>query len=77
MAEKLKITYDRIDDVLHIDKVAPYPEQGSERIDEDVVVRLNPRTGEVENIEIRYYFERISRGDVLELPLSANIRLAT
>lgn len=71
----LKITYNRIDDVLHIDKVAPYPEQGSEVLDDDVITRLNPATGEVENIEIRYYFERISRGDVLELPLAASFRL--
>jgi uncharacterized protein YuzE len=76
VAETLKITYDRVGDILHIDKVAPYPEQDSEELDQEVVTRLNPTTGEVENIEILCYSARTSHGEVLELPLTASFRLA-
>jgi len=38
-------------DILYINKTQPYPEQGSEELGDDVVARLNPTTGEIENLE--------------------------
>jgi len=69
MEAKLKLTYDRVGDILYIDKVPPYPEQDSEELDEEVVVRRNPTSGEVENYEILFCVKRFMRGESLELPL--------
>ena len=76
MAGKLTIHYDRVEDILRIEKLPPYPEQGTEQIDEGIVVRLNPNTHEVEGVEIKSYFDRISSGDSIELPLAADLRLS-
>lgn len=34
----------------HFDTCKPYPEQESEELRDEVVARLNPKTGEVENM---------------------------
>ena len=49
MGAKLRFEYDREGDILYIDKCDPYPEQESEELGDDVVARLNPKTGDVEN----------------------------
>jgi len=51
MATNLSFKYDRATDILYIDFVTPYSEQESEELDDEVVIRLNPQTGEVENLE--------------------------
>lgn len=51
MEAKLTFKYDREDDILHIDKCAPYAEQESEELPDEVIARLNPETDEVENLE--------------------------
>jgi uncharacterized protein YuzE len=76
MAEKLSFRYDREADILYIDTVPPYREQESEELGDDVVARVNPRSGEVENLEILFFSTRLLRSDLLELPLSAELRLA-
>jgi len=68
--------YDREGDILDIDKCPPYPEQQSEELVDDVMVRLNPRTGEVENPEVLFFSTRLLRGDLFELPVTADLRLA-
>jgi uncharacterized protein YuzE len=73
---KLTFKYDREADILHIDKCAPYPEQESEELGDDVVARLNPRTGEIENLEVLFFSTRLLRGDLFELPVSADLRVA-
>jgi uncharacterized protein YuzE len=73
---KLTFKYDREADILHIDKCAPYPEQESEELGDDVVARLNPRTGEIENLEVLFFSTRLLRGDLFELPVDANLRVA-
>jgi uncharacterized protein YuzE len=73
MAEKLTFRYDRTGDILYIDKLPPYPEQESEEIGDEVIARLNPSSGEVENIEILFFSKR--GGDLLELPIVADLRL--
>ena len=57
MAERLIFRYDSEGDILHIDQV-PYTEQESEELDDNVVARLNPDTGKVENLDIMFFSSR-------------------
>lgn len=75
MEEKLTFTYDREGDVLYINKKLPYPEQESEEIGDEVIARLNPKTGEVENLEILFFSTRLLRANQIELPIAADLRL--
>lgn len=77
MGAKLTFRYDRVGDILYIDKVPPYPEQDSEELDDEIVVRMHPSTREIENLEILFYTARLRRGDTLELPVEASLKLAT
>ena len=52
MEARLIVEYDRIGDILYLGTVSPYPEQESEELDYGVVARLNPQSGEIENLEI-------------------------
>ncbi|MES4787500.1 MAG: DUF2283 domain-containing protein, partial [Nitrospiraceae bacterium] len=76
MAAKLTFKYDRVADILHIDKRPPYAEQESEELGDDVIARLNPTTGEVENLEVLFFSTRLLRADLFELPVTADLRLA-
>ena len=76
MGAKLSFKYARGADILHIDKCAPYPEQDSEELGDEVVARLNPDTGEIENLEILFFSTRLLRSDLFELPVSAELRVA-
>ena len=75
MEAKLTFNYDREADILYINKRAPYPEQESEELGDEVIARLNPTTGEVENVEVLFFSTRLLRNDLFELPLSADLRL--
>jgi uncharacterized protein YuzE len=75
MAETLSFKYDREGDVLYINKRAPYPEQESEELEDEIIARLNPETGEVENLEVLFFSTRLLRGDMFELPITAQLRL--
>ncbi len=75
MEAMLRFKYDREADILHIDKCPPYTEQESEELGDEVVARLNPQTGEVENLEVLFFSTRLLRSDVLELPVTADLRL--
>jgi uncharacterized protein YuzE len=59
MAAKLIFKYDREGDILYIDKCPPYPEQESEELGDDVIARLNPVTGEIENLEVLFFSTRL------------------
>jgi uncharacterized protein YuzE len=76
MKAKLTFQYDRAGDILYINKCPPYAEQESEELGDDVVARLNPKTGEVENLEVLFFSTRLLRSDLLELPIFAEMRLA-
>jgi uncharacterized protein YuzE len=76
METKLTFKYDREADILHIDKCSPYAEQESEELGDDVVARLNPRTREVENLEVLFFSTRLLRNELFELPVTADLRLA-
>ncbi len=76
MAEKLTFQYDRDADILYIGKREPYADQESEELGDEVIARLNPATGEVENVEVLFFSTRLLRNDILELPIAAELHLA-
>ena len=76
MEARLTFKYEREADILYINTRPPYPEQESEEIGDDVIARLNPRSGEIENLEVLFFSTRLLRGDLFELPIAADLRLA-
>ena len=72
----LRFLYDREADILHIDKCPPHAEQESEELGDEVVARINPSTGEVENLEVLFFSTRLLRNELFELPLAAQLRIA-
>jgi len=76
MEKKLIFEYDREADILYINKRPPYAEQESEELGDDIIARLNPETGEVENLEVMFFSTRLLRNNLFELPVSADFRLA-
>ena len=75
METKLVFKYDREGDILYINKRPPYPEQNSEELGDEVIARLNPKTGEIENLEVLFFSTRLLRNDMFELPISADLHL--
>ena len=53
----------------------PSREQESEERGDDVVARLNPDTGEIENVEVLFFSTRLLRENLFELPVTADLRL--
>ena len=77
MDAKLRFEYDREGDILYINKCDPYPEQESEELGDDVVARLNPKTGDVENVEVLFFSTRLLRKDSFEIPVIAEFKLTS
>ena len=77
METKLRFRYDREADILYIDKRPPYAEQESEELGDEVIARMYPETGAIENLEILFFSTRLLRSDLLELPVDADLRLVT
>lgn len=75
MEAQLIVEYDQVGDILYLGKRPPYHEQESEEIDYGVVARLNPQSGEIENLEILFSSKRAADGGVLRLPISAEFHL--
>ncbi len=73
MEEKLSFKYDCEADILYIDKRPPYSEQESEELDDEVIARLNPDTGEVENLEVLFFSTRLLRSNLFELSIHAEL----
>ena len=73
MAAKLSFKYDREADILYIDTRPPYAEQESEELGDDVIARLNPTSGEIENLEVLFFSTRLLRKDLFELPVHADL----
>lgn len=61
MAANLIIKYDPTGDILYINKCTPYPEQESEELGDDIIVRVNPKTEEIENLEILFFLPKTTR----------------
>ena len=76
MDAKLKFEYDRKGDILYINTRPPYPEQNSEELTDNVIVRMNPKTGIIENVEVLFFSTRLLREDLFELPVIAQLKLA-
>jgi uncharacterized protein YuzE len=75
MDKKLIFQYDRETDILYINICPPYPEQESEELDDEVIVRLNPETSDIESIEILFFSTRLLRKESFQLPIYANLHL--
>lgn len=76
MEQKLTFQYDREADILYINTVTPYAEQDSEDMGNEVVARLNPQTGNVENLEILFFASRLLRKELFSIPITAQLRQA-
>ncbi|MGH7294766.1 MAG: DUF2283 domain-containing protein [Polyangiaceae bacterium] len=76
MDAKLTLRYDREGDVLTIETRPPCAEQDSQEFGDEVVARRNPKTGEVESLEILFFSTRLLRKDRLELPVSTDLHMA-
>jgi uncharacterized protein YuzE len=75
MGTKLSFKYDRDADILHIDRCPPYARQESEELGDDVIARLNPDIGEVENLEVLFFSTRLLRGDLFEVPVTGELHI--
>jgi uncharacterized protein YuzE len=73
MAERLAFRYDREADILYIDTVAPYAAQESEELGDEIIGRLNPQTGKVENLELLFFTGRLLRKNLFSLPIIAEM----
>ena len=72
MDAKLTFEYDRAADLLYINKCPAYAGQESEELGDEVIARLNPATGEIENLEVLFFSMRLLRSDLFELPVTAD-----
>ena len=78
MAEgNLKFRYDRVGDILYIDKCSPYAEQESDEIGNEIIARINPISGAIENLEVLFFSKRLMTSESFELPIEADLRLAS
>ena len=55
IAQNLTIRYDKIGDILYIDRCLPYADQESEEIGDEVVARMNLTTCTIENLAILFF----------------------
>jgi len=76
MAQKLTFQYDREADILHINTVTPYAGQESDELGDEIIARLNPQTGRIENLEVLFFTSRLLRKDFFSLPITADLRQA-
>ena len=76
MGQKLTFEYDADGDILFISQRPPYPEQETRELGDDVIARLNPRTREIENLELLSWSSRLRSGG-FELPVAAVLKPAS
>lgn len=72
---KIRFSYDKTSDTLQIDWCDPYPEQDSRSIEKGVLVRVNPETQVVENLEILDFEARFGKAKRIELPVTGALQL--
>jgi len=56
-------------------KFLPIAEQEAEELGDDVIARLNPTMGEIENLEVLFFSTRLLRSDLFELPVTAELHM--
>lgn len=71
MGTNLTFQYDRGGDILYLNTCMPYPKWESEELDDEIIARFNPKTGEIEKLEVLFFSTRLLREELLELPISA------
>ena len=71
MEKALTLRYDAVGDILYVDTCPPYADQESEELDNEIIARLNPYSGAIENLEILFFSRR--SGDSLPLPINASL----
>ena len=76
MEKRLTFQYDREADILYINTVEPYPEQESEELGDETIARLNPKTREIENLEVLFFTGRLLRKELFSLPVVAELHQA-
>ena len=74
MDATLIFNYDREADILYMNTRPPYPEQESEELGDEVIARLNPITGVIENLEILFFSTRLLRANILKVPVTATLQ---
>jgi hypothetical protein len=62
MATALSFEYDEEGDILYISKRPPYAEQETEPLTYNVVVRRNPQTHAIENVEVLFFTRWLLKG---------------
>lgn len=77
MGDNLMLRYDKIGDILYLDTCAPYADQESEELDDDMIARLNPISGKVENLEILFFSKRLQPINLINLPLNQALPIAS
>ena len=76
MKDRLIFQYDREADILYLNTVAPYPEQESEELEDEIIARFNPKTGQMENLEILFFSTRLLRKESFSVPVIAELKPA-
>lgn len=74
MGPELTFTYSQEADVLCILKCPTYEAQETEEIDDFVIARMNPKTREIEYLEILLFLRRLERDGKMSLPVNAALR---
>jgi hypothetical protein len=75
MEKALTLRYDAIGDILYVDTCPPYAEQESEELNNEIIARLNPDSGVIENLEILFFSRR--SGESLPLPINTKLELVS
>ena len=77
MDKKLRLEYDREGGILYLSMCAPYPEQETEELADEVIARINPDTNELESLEVLFFSTRLDGNAVLDIPVEGNLRLTS
>jgi len=77
IAQNLTICYDKVGDILYIDRCPPYADQESEEIGDEVVARMNPTNGTSENLAILFFSKRLQTTNIFKLPVIADLQLSS
>ncbi|AFY37346.1 hypothetical protein Lepto7376_0973 [[Leptolyngbya] sp. PCC 7376] len=59
-------------DILYFDTCAPYLEQETEELENEIIARMNPASGEIENLEILFFSRRSEQMNLRELLIQAD-----
>lgn len=71
MGKNLTIEYDEPSDSLYMYSVPSYNEQDSTEIGDYTVARFNPKTHELESLQLLFFSKRLRQNKVLDLPVDA------